>query len=255
MENSVEVKLKQLYKVQAIDTKIDKIHAIRGELPMEVADLEDEIEGLNTRVEKLKSEIDGLNEDIDAKKQSMKDSDVLIKKYDAQLGDVKNNREYLALTKEIELQNLEKMASEKKINEFKDKIEEKKGLIESSKALAGERKKDLDVKKNELQSITGETQKEEDELNGIRNSIMDGIEDRLKKAYEKIRTSYPNKMAVVPIERESCGGCFSLIPPQRQLDIGNRKKVIVCEHCGRVLVDNDLAEAIKAEVNKETAKA
>lgn len=250
MENSVEAKLKQLYKVQAIDSKIDKIHAIRGELPMEVSDLEDEIEGLGTRVEKLKAEIEGLNEDIDAKKQSMKDSDGLIKKYDAQLGDVKNNREYLALTKEIELQNLEKMASEKKINEFKNQIESKKENIESSKHLAEERKKDLDVKKGELDNITGETQKEEEELQKLRNDIMVNIEARLAKAYDKIRSSYSNKLAVVPIERESCGGCFSLIPPQRQLDIANRKKIIVCEHCGRVLVDYDLSEAVKVEVGQ-----
>ena len=253
MENSVEIKLKQLYKVQAIDSKIDKIHAIRGELPMEVADLEDEIEGLNTRVEKLKAEIEGLNVDIDAKKQSMKDSDGLIKKYDAQLGDVKNNREYLALTKEIELQNLEKMASEKKIKAFLQQIEDKKALIESSKELAGERKKDLDVKKGELNNITGETQKEEDDLLKMREGLMSDIEARLSKAYDGIRASYPNKLAVVPIERESCGGCFSLIPPQRQLDIANRKKIIVCEHCGRVLVDNDLAEAIKADLNQEVS--
>ncbi|MGB0431046.1 MAG: zinc ribbon domain-containing protein, partial [Bacteroidia bacterium] len=160
-----------------------------------------------------------------------------------------------ALTKEIELQNLEKMASEKKINEFKGKIEEKKEQINSSKELAGERKKDLEVKKNELNNITGETEKEETELTEQRNSIMENIEPRLKNAYEKIRTSYSNKLAVVPIERESCGGCFSLIPPQRQLDIGDRKKIIVCEHCGRVLVDNDLAENVKAEVNKEIAKS
>jgi predicted nucleic acid-binding Zn-ribbon protein len=250
MENSVEVKLKQLYKVQAIDSKIDKIHAIRGELPMEVSDLEDEIEGLGTRVEKLKAEIESLNEDIDAKKQSMKDSDSLIKKYDAQLGDVKNNREYLALTKEIELQNLEKMASEKKINEFKHQIEAKKESIESSKHLAEERKKDLEVKKGELDNITGETQKEEEGLLKLRNEIMSNIEARLAKAYDKIRSSYSNKLAVVPIERESCGGCFSLIPPQRQLDIANRKKIIVCEHCGRVLVDYDLSEAVRADVGQ-----
>ncbi|MBI1183373.1 hypothetical protein GC194_03830 [bacterium] len=251
MENSVEVKLKQLYKVQAIDSKIDKIHAVRGELPMEVSDLEDEIEGLNTRVVKLTDEISALNADIDAKKQAIKDSDSLIKKYDAQLGDVKNNREYLALTKEIELQNLEKMACDKKIVEFRAAIEVKKEQIESSKALAEERKKDLEAKRKELNSITGETQKEEQNLVELRNSVLEHIENRLAKAYEKIRTSYKNGLAVVPIERESCGGCYSLIPPQRQLDIGNRKKIIVCEHCGRILVDADLAENVKNEVNQE----
>lgn len=253
MENSVEVKLKQLYKVQAIDSKIDKIHAVRGELPMEVADLEDEIEGLNTRREKLTNEIDALKADIEAKKQAIKDSDEHIKKYDSQLGDVKNNREYLALTKEIELQNLEKMACEKKIADFLSSIDSKKESISSSKALATDRKKDLDLKKKELNSITSETQKEETELLEMRQGIMDDIEKRLSKAYDKIRSSYKNGLAVVPIERESCGGCYSLIPPQRQLDIGNRKKIIVCEHCGRVLVDSELSEKVTDEVNKITA--
>lgn len=253
MENTVETKLKQLYKVQAIDSKIDKIHAVRGELPMEVADLEDEIEGLHTRVSKLKSEIDDLNNDIEGRKEAMKNSDSLIKKYDSQLGDVKNNREYLALTKEIELQNLEKMACEKKINDFKEQIEGKKENIESSKTLADERAKDLEVKKTELESITSETQKEEDDLLKIRQSLIESIEPRLMKAFDKIRSSYTNGLAVVTIERESCGGCFSLIPPQRQLDIGNRKKIIVCEHCGRVLVDNDLAEEVKNTIEEQTA--
>jgi len=253
MENTVETKLKQLYKVQAIDSKIDKIHAVRGELPMEVADLEDEIEGLHTRVSKLKSEIDDLNNDIEGRKEAMKNSDSLIKKYDSQLGDVKNNREYLALTKEIELQNLEKMACEKKINDFKSQIEGKKENIESSKTLAEERAKDLEVKKTELESITSETQKEEDDLLKIRQSLVESIEPRLMKAFDKIRSSYTNGLAVVTIERESCGGCFSLIPPQRQLDIGNRKKIIVCEHCGRVLVDNDLAEEVKNTIEQQTA--
>jgi len=253
MENTVENKLKQLYKVQAIDSKVDKIHAVRGELPMEVADLEDEIEGLHTRVEKLNAEIDGLNGDIDDKKEAMKNSDALIKKYDAQLGDVKNNREYLALTKEIELQNLEKMACEKKITDFKEQIEQKKEAIEASKQLTDERGKDLEVKKKELESITAETQKEEDELLKLRKELVDGIEERLMRAFEKIRTSYTNGLAVVTIERESCGGCFSLIPPQRQLDIGNRKKIIVCEHCGRILVDNDLAEEVKNLIEEQTA--
>lgn len=253
MENTVETKLKQLYKVQAIDSKIDKIHAVRGELPMEVADLEDEIEGLHTRIGKLKAEIDDLNNDIEGRKDAMKNSDALIKKYDSQLGDVKNNREYLALTKEIELQNLEKMACEKKIKDFKDQIEGKKENIESSKTLAEERGKDLEVKKTELESITSETQKEEDELLKIRESLVESIEPRLMKAFDKIRGSYTNGLAVVTIERESCGGCFSLIPPQRQLDIGNRKKIIVCEHCGRVLVDNNLAEEVKNSIEEQTA--
>ncbi|MBI3141854.1 MAG: hypothetical protein HYZ16_03390 [Bacteroidetes bacterium] len=255
MDITVEEKLKQLYKVQAIDSKIDKIYSIRGELPIEVADLEDEIEGLRTRLDKLNSDIEGLNLDITSKKQAIKDCDNLIKKYDAQLGDVKNNREYLALTKEVELQNLEKMACDKKIGEFKLEIEQKKEQIAASKALLDDRKKDLEVKRKELNNIAEETRKEEETLQAMRKSVIDGIEPRLSKAYERIRRSYTNGMAVVPIERESCGGCYSLIPPQRQLDIATRKKVIVCEHCGRILVDIDLTEKTKAEVNGALAEA
>ena len=231
MEHTVEAKLKLLFETQTIDSKIDKLHAIRGELPMEVADLEDEIEGLKTRIEKYTSDIDKFNAEIDAKKNGMKEADLLIKKYDGQLNDVKNNREYLALTKEIELQKLEKMASEKKITDFEAKIVEKKENIASAKELMSERKKDLDVKKGELDTITAETQKEEDDLGGLRDTIKDNLEKRLINAYNRIRTSYQNGLAVVTIERESCGGCFSVIPPQRQLDIRNRKK----NHCLRAL--------------------
>ena len=250
MEKTVEAKLKQLFEVQLIDSKIDKLHAVRGELPMEVADLEDEIEGLNTRIEKLNSDIEQLNSDIDDRKNAIKESEALVKRYDGQLEDVKNNREYLALTKEIELQKLEKMAAEKKIKDLGQQIEDKKELIEESTAKLDDRKKDLDVKKNELESISEETRKEEEALNAERNTVMEDIEERLTNAYRKLREGYPNGLAVVTIERESCGGCFSVIPPQRRLDIGNRKKIIVCEHCGRILVDNELSEDVKGELAK-----
>lgn len=253
MEKTVEAKLKELFEVQVIDSKIDKIHSIRGELPMEVSDLEDELEGLKTRVEKLTKEIEQLNTNIDEQKQAIKDSEGLVKKYDEQLSDVKNNREYLALTKEIELQKLEKMASEKKIKTYGEEIENKKELIKESQELEKERKKDLEQKKKELKSIVSETEKEEKALNKKRDTILAGVEDRLEKAYNKIRTSYNNGLAVVSIERDSCGGCFSVIPPQRQLDIGTRKKIIACEHCGRVLVDSDLSEEIREKVNKEVS--
>lgn len=248
MENTVEAKLKLLFETQAIDSKIDKLHAVRGELPMEVADLEDEIEGLKTRIDKYTAEIDQYEKDIEAQKNGMKDADALMKKYDGQLGDVKNNREYLALTKEIELQKLEKMASEKKIVDFQTRIAEKKESIAQAKEKAGERTKDLDAKKGELETITSETQKEEDALIALGEKVKDKLEQRLINAYNRIRKSYTNGLSVVTIQRESCGGCFSIIPPQRQLDIRSRKKIIVCEHCGRILVDNDLAEEVKEAV-------
>lgn len=255
MENTVEARLRRLFEIQAIDSKIDKIHAVRGELPMEVADLEDEIEGLNTRVERLGLDISELKKEIDAKKQSMKDSDSLIKKYEAQLGDVKNNREYLALTKEVELQKLEKMAAEKKIAEFNQQIIDKQALTKESQELISERNKDLEVKKDELNNITSETSKEEKDLESHKNELRAAVAKRLLNAYDRIRKNVKNGLAVVTIERSSCGGCYSAIPPQRQLDIRMRKKIIVCENCGRILTDTDLAEEVNQLVNKTKASA
>lgn len=255
MDNTVEAKLKLLFETQTLDSKIDKLHAIRGELPMEVADLEDELAGLQTRIEKHTADIAHLEDDIEQKKNGMKQADELIKRYDAQLGDVKNNREYLALTKEIELQKLEKMASEKKIKGFEENIAELKQKIKDAKEKLSGRKKDLDAKKGELDTITAETEKEEQNLSKLRDSVKEGLDKRLINAYNRIRKSYNNGLAVVTIERESCGGCFSIIPPQRQLDIGTRKKIIVCEHCGRILVDNNLSEEVKEAVNQGKVSA
>ncbi len=247
MESTVEQKLKSIYELQMIHTQVDKIRTIRGELPMEVRDLEDEVEGLETRITKLKDELDELNHSISTRKTNIKDALAQIKKYEVQLENVKNNREYEALTKEIEIQGLDVQVSEKKIKEAGFEIKLKEELMETSLAHIEERKKDLMIKREELDGIIAETQKEEDALLSKAAVAEIGIEDRLLGAYTKLRANVKNGLAVVTIERDSCSGCFNKIPPQRQADIRQRKKIIVCEHCGRILVDEALVQEI-AEV-------
>jgi uncharacterized protein len=239
---SVEDKLKALFELQQIDSKIDRIKIVRGELPMEVRDLEDEIEGLETRINNYQEESKGIDEQVSAMKLKMKEPDAQIKKYEQQQMNVKNNREYDSLTKEIEYQNLEKQLAEKKIKEYGTQQETKKAYIETSEETLEERKKDLEAKKNELESIIAETKKEEEQLVKKSEKSASIIEERLLLAYRKIRANARNGLAVVTIQRDSCGGCFNKIPPQRQLDIRQRKKIIVCEHCGRILVDNQIAK-------------
>jgi uncharacterized protein len=242
IELSVEKKLVALYALQQIDSQIDRIRIIRGELPLEVQDLEDEVAGLETRVENFENEVIVLNQNIAEKKLSIKESTSLIKKYEEQQMNVRNNREYDSLSKEIEFQNLEIQLSEKRIREFTSKLEEVNAEINLAKAKLAERAGDLVVKKSELQSIVDETEKEElDLLEKLRKNEQQ-IEDRLLVAYKRIRGNARNGLAVVLIERDACGGCFNKIPPQHQLDIRMHKKVIVCEYCGRILVDNDIAE-------------
>jgi hypothetical protein len=255
MEATVEQKLKSLFNLQLIDTKIDKIQNIRGELPMEVSDLEDEIAGLNTRIENLKTENDELKKSIDERKQAIKDSNSLITRYEAQQSNVKNNREFLALTKEVEMQKLEIMASEKKIKDFQFQIEDRKAQLESTKARLEERKTDLQHKKSELDNITAETQKEEDALADRRAEAAEIIDERLRNAYNRVRLNVKNRLAVVTIDRDSCAGCFTKIPPQRQLDIRQRKKIIVCENCGRIIVDSDLAEEVRNNLEESLHQA
>lgn len=240
MEQTVEQKLKALYELQQIHSKIDKIRQIRGELPMEVADLEDDVLGLETRIQKIKTELDDLEDAIVNRKNSIKDAQAAVKKYDVQLKDVKNNREYDALTKEIEIQGLDIQMAEKKIKEHGFEITQKNLVYDAAVAELEERKKDLDVKKQELDSITGETEKEEVALQKKADGASKIIEERLLIAYNRLRKNAVNGLAVVTIERDSCSGCFNEIPPQRQLDIRQRKKIIVCEHCGRILVDEAL---------------
>lgn len=240
METTVEQKLKALYELQSIHTHIDKIRTVRGELPMEVRDLEDEVEGLETRINKHKDEFKELNDTIQARKLSIKDSLASIKKYETQLENVKNNREYEALTKEIEIQGLDIQVFEKKIKESGYEVKTKEDVLIQAEANIEERRKDLSVKREELDNITAETQKEEDVLLEKAKIAETHIDERLLIAYNKLRGNAKNGLAVVTIERDSCSGCFNKIPPQRQSDIRQRKKIIVCEHCGRILVDEQL---------------
>ena len=248
MEQTVEQKLKALYELQNIHTKIDKIRQVRGELPMEVADLEDEVAGLETRIQKIKAELDDLEDSIVNRKNMIKEAQAATKKYEAQLNEVKNNREYDAISKEIEIQGLEIQVCEKKIKEHGFEINNKTQVYEKAIADLEDRKKDLDAKKAELETITSETQKEEDELNARAVAAQKNIEERLLAAYTRLRKNAKNGLAVVTIQRDSCSGCFNQIPPQRQMDIRQHKKVIVCEHCGRILVDEALSGEVKEEV-------
>ena len=241
MEQTVEQKLKALYDLQTIHTKIDKIRQVRGELPMEVADLEDDVEGLETRIQKIKSELDDLEDDIVTRKNLIKEAQSNIKKYETQLNEVKNNREYEAISKEIEIQGLDIQVSEKKIKEYGYEITTKTGIYEKALADLEGRRADLDAKKAELGTITSETEKEENELNSEADKASKNIEERLLIAYNRLRGNAKNGLAVVTIQRDSCSGCFNQIPPQRQSDIRQRKKIIVCEHCGRILVDEQMA--------------
>jgi predicted nucleic acid-binding Zn-ribbon protein len=247
MESTVEQKLKALYELQTIHTEVDKLRQVRGELPMEVADLEDEVAGLDTRIQKIKSELDDLEDSIVNRKNMIKESLAAIKKYETQLNDVKNNREYDAISKEIEIQGLEIQVCEKKIKEIGFEIENKTAVYEASLANQEDRKKDFESKKTELDNITSETQKEEEELIKKANEAEKSIDERLLTAYTRLRVNSKNGLAVVTIQRDSCSGCFNQIPPQRQLDIRQRKKIIVCEHCGRILVDEGfVAENVEA---------
>ena len=239
---SVNDKLKSLYKLQLIDSEIDRLKIMRGELPLEVRDLEDEIAGLETRISNLEKEVEFLNSQINAREIGKNEAQALIKRYTEQQNNVRNNREYDSLTKEIEFQNLEIELCDKKIKEHKTDIESKNIQIEESKNKLEERSKDLEVKKAELNSIISETQIDEENLLKQREEISEQIEPRLLYSYSRIRNNVLNKLAVVSIERDACGGCFNKIPPQRQLDIKSSRKIIPCEYCGRILVDSDILE-------------
>ena len=248
MEQTVEQKLKALYELQTIHTKVDRIRQVRGELPMEVADLEDDVAGLETRIQKIKAELDDLEDDIVTRKNVIRDAQANIKKYEAQLAEVKNNREYEAISKEVEIQGLDIQVSEKKIREFGYEITTKTQVYEKALADLESRKSDLDAKKEELDTIASETEKEESELIVLADKASKDIEERLLIAYNRLRKNAKNGLAVVTISRDSCAGCFNQIPPQRQSDIRQRKKIIVCEHCGRILVDEQMAMEVESEV-------
>ena len=233
---TVEEKLTSLYELQQVDSRVDEIQRLKGELPMEVADLEDEIEGLNTRIERLEEEIKEFESHISDKKNVKKESEALIEKYTKQQDNVKNNREFDALTKEIELQNLEIQIADKRIREANESIESKEEYLETSKELIETRKKDLKDKKVELEKIIKKTEKDEKKLEKEREKIIDNLEPRLSQAYKRIRGKYQNGIAVATVERDACGGCYSSIPPQVQLEIGAMKRIIQCENCARILV-------------------
>jgi len=240
-EISIEEKLLALYELQKVDSDIDKIRILRGELPLEVQDLEDEIAGLETRIKNIDDETKNLESAISNKKNEIVNAKELIKKYQDQQNNVRNNREYDSLSKEVEFQTLEIELCEKRIREFIAQVAEKKEAAEQSKALLAERTNDLSVKKEELEEIIKDTQKEEDQLVKRSKEFENIIESRLITAYKRIRANARNGLAVVTVERDACGGCFNKIPPQRQLDIKSRKKIIVCEYCGRILVDDEIA--------------
>ena len=243
---SVEEKLTAVLALQKIDSKIDEITTMKGELPMEVKDLEDEIEGLQTRINNIDAEINSINTFIDAKTNAKKDAQALIKKYEKQQDNVKNNREFEAINKEMEMQELEVRLNEKHI---KDAVYEQKDRT-NARLRTEEKIKDVEealtVKRKELEKITADTEKEEKILSAKSDEAREKVEARLLSAYQRIRTSYRNGLAVVPIVRDSCGGCFNVIPPQRQSEIRQHKKIIVCEHCGRILVDSDMNDKVSA---------
>ncbi|GAA3564451.1 zinc ribbon domain-containing protein [Snuella lapsa] len=253
-EVTVEERLRALYDLQLIDSRIDEIRNVRGELPLEVRDLEDEVAGLNIRLEKLVANLDVIDNDILGKKNLIEEAKALIKKYSEQQKNVRNNREYNSLTKEVEFQELEIELAEKHIKEFKAQIEQKKEVIAETKERLKERENHLKHKKGELDAILAETEKEELALIAKSEEYKEQIEDRLVSAYTRIRNNVKNGLAVVPIERGASGGSFFTIPPQVQVEIASRKKVITDEHSGRILVDAVLAEEQKAKMEKLFSK-
>ena len=253
-EVTVEERLRALYDLQLIDSRIDEIRNVRGELPLEVRDLEDEVAGLNIRYEKLVSNLEVIDNDIVAKKNEIEESKSLIKKYSEQQKNVRNNREFNSLTKEVEFQELEIELAEKHIKEFKAQIEQKKEVVAETKERVKQRETHLKHKKAELDDILAETQKEEEALILKSDNYKTQIEDRLVAAYDRIRKNVKNGLADVAIERGASGGSFFTIPPQVQVEIASRKKVITDEHSGRILVDAELAEEQKVKMEKMFSK-
>jgi len=241
---SVEEKLTAVLSLQKIDSKIDEIRTLRGELPMEVKDLEDEIAGLQTRLNNTQGDVDGINTFIEQKNNAKKEAQALIKKYEKQQDNVKNNREFEALNKELENQELEVKLNDKHIKDAQIALQEKTLLLNKTRERLEELQARLDEKKAELDKIVADTEKEEQKLQEQSNEAKEKVDPRLLGAYERIRRSFGNGLAVVPVLRESCGGCFNVIPPQRQSEIRQHKKIIVCEHCGRILVDPELNEQV-----------
>ncbi len=256
-DQTIAQKLEALYNLQQINSKIDQIHVIKGELPMEVKDLEDDLAGLEKRIAKFNEDIKDLETDISAYANQAKESENHILKYEQQQKNVKNNREYDALSKEVELQRLEIQLSEKKTKDAKEEIELKNLSLGEAESRIDKKKEELDQKRQELEKIISETNKEEKALEEKANEARKKIDERLLEAFDKIRATYRNGLAIVPVERDSCGGCFNKVPPQKQAEIRQKQKINLCDHCGRVLVyDKELAEqeAEAAEAQKEKKK-
>ena len=241
-ELTTEEKLRQLYELQLIDSELDELQNMKGELPMEVNDLEDDIAGLETRTQKADQAMAELDVEIKKQKENMKMSEALIERYKKQLDNVKNNREFDALNKEIELQQLDIQLAEKRTREAQRNTEAKKETSDVARKRLDQKLKELETKKVELQKILEKTEKEEEKLRKKSDKARKTIEDRLLKSYDRIRTSYRNGLAVVSVHRSSCGGCFNHIPPQLHLEIGLHKKIVACEHCGRILVEESIME-------------
>ena len=252
-ELTVEEKLKALYQLQTMLSEIDKIKTLRGELPLEVQDLEDEVAGLSTRIEKIKADIEELKSNIATKKIEIETAKTSVEKYKAQQDNVRNNREYDVLTKEIEFQSLEIELCEKRIKEYIAAEKAKSEEIEHSNQDLDERKKDLEAKKSELEEIVSETKQEEEKLREKAKVLETTIEPRLLQAFKRIRKNSRNGLGIVYVQRDACGGCFNKIPPQKQLDIRMRKKIIVCEYCGRIMIDPELA-GVNVEKNAKEEK-
>lgn len=243
-EFSVEEKLSSLVTLQKIESKLDEIHILKGELPMEVADLEDEITGLHARQTRIEEEINGVTDFIEQRKAAIKDAEALVKKYEKQSSNVKNNREFEAINKEMEMQQLEIKLAEKHIKDATEEIAEKAVALEKAKKNIAAKDSTLQTKKSELEKIIAANEKEEKHFNKLATDARTHVDERLLASYEKIRKSYRNGLAVVPVERDACGGCFNAIPPQKQSEIKQHKKVMICENCGRVLVDEELHTAV-----------
>ena len=251
---SVEDKLKTLFQLQTALSSIDEKRALRGELPLEVQDLEDEIEGLNTRVEKIQNEISEFQKAITQKKGEIATAEASVARYKSQLDEVKNNREYDTLSKEIEFQTLEIELCNKKIREANTRIEERTADLNASLETIKERQEDLDIKKGELDEIIAETRAEEEKLKEKVKDLESKIEARLLTSFKRIRKNARNGLGIVYVQRDACGGCFNKIPPQRQLDIKMHKKIIVCEYCGRIMIDPELAGVKIDKVTGEEKK-
>ncbi|HWR34075.1 MAG TPA: C4-type zinc ribbon domain-containing protein [Chitinophagaceae bacterium] len=246
-EFSVEEKLTSLLILQKIESKLDELHILKGELPMEVADLEDEIQGLHARQIRIEEEINGVTEFIEQRKAAIKEAEALVKKYEKQSSNVKNNREFEAINKEIEMQQLEVKLAEKHIKDATDEIAEKAVSLDKAKKNIAAKESALATKKSELEKIIISNEKEEKHFNKLAVDARQHVESRLMASYDKIRKSYRNGLAVVPVERDACGGCFNAIPPQKQSEIKQHKKIMICENCGRILVDEDLNSVVEVK--------